>query len=78
PITTIMYDVPKESHVTLTVYDLMGRVVRKLVSDKITAGTHSIIWNGTDAHGQPVSSGMYLYQLKTDNFMKTKKLVLLK
>ena len=43
PITTIMYDVPKESHVTLTVYDLMGRVVRELVSGKINAGTHSII-----------------------------------
>ncbi|MBL7059765.1 MAG: carboxypeptidase regulatory-like domain-containing protein [Candidatus Marinimicrobia bacterium] len=78
PITTIMYDVPKESHVTLTVCDLMGRVVRELVSSKKPAGTHHIIWNGTDAHGQPVASGMYLYQLKTGYKTLTKKLVMLK
>ncbi len=78
PTTVIRYQLPVISEVQLTVYDLMGRVVRELVSGKINAGTHSIIWNGTDAHGQPVASGMYLYQLKTDNFMKTKKLVLLK
>ncbi len=77
PITTIVYDVPKESHITLTIYDLMGRVVNKLVNDRINVGTHHIIWNGTDTHGKPVASGMYLYQLKTDNFIKTKKLVLL-
>ena len=78
PTTVIRYQLPVISEVQLTVYDLMGRVVRELVSSKINAGTHSIIWNGTDAHGQPVSSGMYLYQLKTDTFVKTKKLVLLK
>jgi len=78
PITTIVYDVPKESHITLTVYDLMGRVVKELVSDRINAGTHHIIWNGTDAYGQSVASGMYLYRLKSDNYIKTKKLVMLK
>ncbi len=78
PTTTIVYDVPKESDVTLTVYDLMGRVIRVLVSDKIKAGTHHIIWNGTDTYGKPVASGMYLYQLKSDIFIETKKFVLLK
>ncbi|MBC8216437.1 MAG: T9SS type A sorting domain-containing protein [Candidatus Marinimicrobia bacterium] len=78
PTTVIRYQLPVISEVQLTVYDLMGRVVRELVSSKKPAGTHNIIWNDTDAHGQPVASGMYLYQLKTDTFMKTKKLVLLK
>ena len=78
PETVIRYQLPVNSEVQLTVYDLRGREVKELVSGRTPAGTHHIIWNGTDAHGQPVASGMYLYQLKTVNIVKTKKLVLLK
>ena len=78
PKTVISYQLPVISNVQLTVYDLRGRVVNKLVSDRINAGTHHIVWNGTDTQGRPVSSGMYLYRLKSDGFVKTKKLVLLK
>ena len=78
PETVIRYQLPVISDVQLTVYDLMGRVVNELVSGRINTGTHKVIWNGTDAHGNPVASGMYLYQLKTDSFIKTRKLLLLK
>lgn len=78
PNTTIVYDVPEESHVILTIYDIMGRQVKELVNTNTLAGTHSIIWNGTDAQNNPIASGMYLYQLKSENFVETKKLVLLK
>ena len=78
PETVIRYQLPVISDVQLTVYDLRGREVLELVNSRTLAGTHHIIWNGTDAHGQPVASGMYLYQLKTNGFVETKKLVLMK
>ncbi len=78
PTTTIEYDVPEQSHITLTVYDIMGRLVKELVNKHSMVGKHSIIWNGTDTHNNPVASGMYLYQLKSTTFVETKKLVLLK
>ncbi len=78
PTTTIVYDVPEDSYVTLTIYDLMGRRVYELVSGRVSPGTYSIIWNGTDANNNSVASGMYLYQLKSGDFVETKKLVLLK
>lgn len=78
PITTIKYDVPTDSYVTITIYDLMGRRVNELMSERVSSGTHSVIWNGTDASNNPVASGMYLYQLKSSDFVETRKLVLLK
>ncbi len=78
PTTTITFDIPKESYVTLTIYDMMSRRVNELVSGRVSSGKHSVIWNGTDANNNPVASGMYLYQLKSGDFVETKKLLLLK
>jgi len=78
PITTIVYDVPYETQVTLTVYDLRGRIVIDLVNDNTQAGTHRIVWNGTNNDGQPMPSGMYFCQLKSEGFVETRKLILLK
>ncbi|MBC8216435.1 MAG: T9SS type A sorting domain-containing protein [Candidatus Marinimicrobia bacterium] len=84
PTTTISFSIPvanvsrRSDGTSLQIYDLTGRLVKTLLNDKLEPGYHSVVWNGKDAHGQPVASGMYLYQLKTDTFMKTKKLVLLK
>jgi len=78
PITTISYDIPLESHTTITIYDLIGREVTELVNDHTQAGTHRIVWNGTNNDGQLMPSGMYFYQLKADNYLETRKLLLLK
>lgn len=78
PTTFIKYDLPKEAIVKIVIYDLMGRKVRTLVNEKQNAGYKSIIWNGRDNNGQMVSSGMYIYQMITDEFQKTKKMMLLK
>ncbi len=78
PTTTISYDVPNESYITITIYDLMGRRVNELMSKRVSAGKHTVIWNGTDANNNPVASGMYLYQLKSGDFVETRKLLLLK
>ena len=78
PTTTINYDLPKNSRVSLVIYDIMGREVVSLLNKELTGGYHSTVWNTRDNNGIPVSAGVYLYQLQTDGFIKTKKMILLK
>jgi hypothetical protein len=78
PLTTIEFDLAEEGHVTLRIYDISGRMVRALVDDKLPRQRHSILWNATDDRGNPVASGVYLYQLEGEAFTATRKLVVLK
>ena len=78
PVTTINYDLPQQTHVNLMIYDILGREVVKLVSEEITAGYQSVIWNTRNSFGTPVSAGIYFYQFQTKDFVKTRKMVLLK
>ncbi len=78
PVTTLRYDLPAETIVTITFYDVMGRVVRTLVSTKQTAGYKSVRWNATNDLGEPVSAGMYIFMIQAVDFMQTRKMVLLK
>ena len=78
PATTLRYDLPIDGIVNITVYDMMGRIINNLVSSKQSSGFKSVHWNATDNFGQPVSAGVYLYQIETGNFTQTKKMLLLK
>ena len=78
PVTNIHYEVHKNTHVKITIYDLLGREVKKLVSGELVSGDHQVIWDGTNDFGISVSAGIYLYQLRTKNFIQTKKMLLLK
>ena len=78
PITTLRYDLPDDNHVTLTIYDLNGREINRLVNDVQPAGHKSVQWNATDMQGKPVSAGVYLYQIQAGEFVQTRKMVLLK
>jgi hypothetical protein len=78
PITNLQYDLPEQAQVTLTIYNLMGREVTQLVNTTQEAGYRSVQWDATDMHGKPVSAGVYLYQIRADEFVQTKKMVLLK
>ncbi len=78
PITTIPYNLPEHSHVTIKIYDLVGRKVKTLVNQNLETGYKSVIWNATNDHGIPVSAGVYLYQVRVGDFVQTKKIVLLK
>jgi bacillolysin len=83
PTTRIEYEVPARSQVKLTVYDLLGRLVRTLVNAEMQAGQFSTTWDGTDASGKVLSSGMYVYRLETrdgagTSLMLSRKMVLLK
>ena len=78
PLTNLCYDLPKRAQVTLTIYNLMGKKIAQLVSTKQEAGRRSVQWNATDNFGNPVSAGIYLYQIRAGEFRQTRKMVLLK
>ncbi|MDC3158923.1 T9SS type A sorting domain-containing protein [bacterium] len=78
PITEIKYELPNDEFVELIIYDLMGRNVKKLISEYHSAGTYSIKWNGTNNVGELVSAGMYFYTFKTNNFSQTRKMMFIK
>jgi hypothetical protein len=73
PSTTVSYIIPHSSFVTLKVFDLLGREIATLVSDKLNAGTHTTRW---DATGSP--SGVYFFRLVAGEFTQTKKMVLVR
>ncbi len=79
PETSINYDLPKESVVTLQVYNVVGQKVRNLVFEqKQKAGRYSLQWDGRDDGGQPVSTGLYFYRIKAGDFVNSHKMTLLK
>ena len=78
PVTVLRYDLPEDGLVNITIYDMMGRIVKTLVNSSQTAGYKSIRWNATNDRNEPVSAGLYLYTIQTGEFRQTKKMVLLK
>ncbi|MDP6143205.1 MAG: tandem-95 repeat protein [Candidatus Marinimicrobia bacterium] len=78
PVTTINYDLAKDGHISIVVYDLLGREVKTLINEVQNAGYTSIRWDGTDNRGKTLASGMYFYQMYTGDFILVRKMVLLK
>ena len=78
PVTSLRYDLPENVLVKITIYDMMGRIVKMLVNSSQTAGYKSIRWNATNNRNEPISAGLYLYTIQAGEFRQTKKMVLLK
>ena len=78
PETNISYDLPEDGFVSIAIYDMRGGLVKTLVNDVQTSGYRAIKWDGTNHHGQKVSAGLYMYQLKTNDIVQTKKMAFLK
>ncbi|MFB0516914.1 MAG: carboxypeptidase regulatory-like domain-containing protein [Candidatus Neomarinimicrobiota bacterium] len=79
PNTTIVYELPEASAVTLKVYDLTGKLIRTLVSEAMPAGYHTVVWDGKDAKGTSVATGVYFYRIAAgEDFTETRKMVLIK
>ncbi|MEE9166307.1 MAG: PQQ-dependent sugar dehydrogenase [Candidatus Neomarinimicrobiota bacterium] len=78
PVTTLQYDLPERSEVVLTIYDILGRVVRTLVQGMEQPGYKSVTWDGTDDRGEMGSGGVYLYQIRIGDFTQTRKMALLR
>ncbi len=79
PETNIRYNIPKQSQINVNIYNLLGQLIKTLISEKQSMGQYVLKWNGTDNKNQPVGNGVYLCQLISDNgFNKTEKVILLK
>ena len=78
PETIIPYNLPENIFVNITIYDLLGRQVKTLVNQVQNTGFNSIQWNATNDYGEPVSAGIYLYQIQAGTFYQTRKMVLLR
>jgi hypothetical protein len=78
PTTKIEFTLARSEFVSLNIYDILGRKVRTLVSERLSSGYKSVIWDGKNDAGEDAASGVYFYQLRVGNFSEPKKMVLLK
>jgi len=73
PNTSIRFNLPKSSEVTLTVYTLLGEEIQTLIKEEMPAGAHQVEWDAKD-----LASGIYLYRLEAEDFVQTRKMVVMK
>jgi hypothetical protein len=73
PVTTIKFSLPETSNVTLSIYNALGERVAEIVNSQLQAGNHYYQWNANN-----FASGLYFYELRTENFVSTKKMILMK
>lgn len=78
PTTTISFNLPQNSYVRLEIFNAVGELIRTLVDQNYGPGNYSSIWNARDDFGYKVNSGIYLYRIVTQNFVETKRMVLMK
>ena len=78
PETSIRFQLPVISEVTLSIYNLKGQLVRKLVNEEKQAGFHTVTWDAKNNAGNNVPSGVYLYRIQAGAFTDVKKLTLLR
>ena len=78
PITTIRYSLPKDSFVKITIYDVLGNVIKDLLQKNQSSGFKTISWDATDDKGKNMPAGIYIYGIEAGGFLQTRKMILLK
>ncbi len=78
PTTVLTYDVASAGQVTIRVFDVSGRLIRTLLDARKEIGRHQVEWNGKNASGSMVPSGIYFYRMRTSGFDATRKMILLR
>ena len=78
PNTTISYTIKEPGKDELYIFNIIGQEVKRLVDHNQDSGSYTIIWDGTDYAGEKVSGGLYLYRLKLNDFVNTKKMMFIK
>jgi hypothetical protein len=78
PMTTIVFDVPRQAPVEIVIYDALGREVRALERGIVSAGRHVVTWDGRDGRGNDVGAGVYFCRMKAERFTKTHKMSLVR
>lgn len=76
--TVIKYQLPDKCNVSLTIFDVSGRIIKTLVNENKSSGWHSVKWNGQDNDGKSVKSGVYFYKLESNSFSVSKRLLYIK
>ncbi|HSG28806.1 MAG TPA: FlgD immunoglobulin-like domain containing protein, partial [Candidatus Krumholzibacterium sp.] len=78
PVTTIRFDLPKAGQVRLDIYNVKGELVSTVVDGHMSEGHREVRWTGTNGQGMGVASGIYFYRLVAGDFVRTRKMVLLR
>jgi len=78
PSTTIAFDVASAGRVSIEIYNIKGQRVKSLVNDSFSAGRHNVVWNGDDAAGHAVGSGVYFYRMTAPGYSSVRKMLLMK
>jgi flagellar hook assembly protein FlgD len=79
PSTEISFVLPQSAHCTIDVYDIAGRRIKTLLNEPVACDEpKSVIWQGDDAQGNPVASGIYYYKMYAGKYTSTKKMILMK
>ena len=78
PSTTISFNMERTGNVNIDIYNIREQKVKTLISGRFEIGLHKIEWNSTDDNGRSMSSGVYFYQMRSDDFTSTKRMVLMK
>ncbi|NIR86164.1 T9SS type A sorting domain-containing protein, partial [Candidatus Bathyarchaeota archaeon] len=66
------------NHVVVRIFNTLGQEIRTLVNERLEAGVHRVRWDGKDNNGNPVASGVYLYELQSGQFSQVRKMSLLR
>jgi len=78
PSTTISFGLPQAENVTLNIYNAAGQLIRTLTNTMYSAGSHNVTWDATDYSGVRVANGIYIYELRANNFVQQRKMLLMK
>ena len=78
PTTTIKYQLPKKADVKIVIYNMLGQVVRTIVDKSVDAGYQEVVWDGLNDTGNRVATGVYIYRMETDKFVKAHKMIMMK
>lgn len=78
PATTIRFELPQAADIRVTIHDLLGQEIVRLVEGSLQAGSHRVVWDGKDQRGRSVPSGIYIARLITPEYARSIRLVLLK
>jgi hypothetical protein len=78
PSTTISFSLSERTSVNLSIFDLAGRIITTLVDGEMEAGSHSVNWTALDSYGASLTTGVYFYTIKTEDFTATKSMTILK
>tara|TARA_A100001011_G_scaffold400679_1_gene517519 strand:- start:3786 stop:4430 length:645 start_codon:yes stop_codon:yes gene_type:complete len=78
PSTIISYNLPKDSHVNISIFDVLGRKVKTLTNHYMKAGKNKVQWNGENDHGKLLAAGVYIYKIQSGGYNQSKKMILVK